>query len=98
MADSGDVWVQEGLFGDLGVLTVPAARSSRPGQGRWRRRPNAVWVTSDPNVAEAWDASHKLSSMVTWQLARTISDAQLAQLRERLSRPAVVTPWYRISA
>jgi hypothetical protein len=94
----GSIWVQENLFGEPGVQTVAARRAARPGLLRQRRRPNTVRVTSDPNVARSWDASHQLSSMVTWQLARTISDSQLAQLRERLGRSLRATEFARISA
>jgi hypothetical protein len=53
-----------------------AGRSGRP-----TRRLSHVRVTRDPDVALAWHASHRLSAEITWQLARALDEAQLAELR-----------------
>ena len=52
-------------------------RSARPPV----RRLSYTRVTRDPGVATAWDASHRLSAEITWQLARSIGPERLAELR-----------------
>ncbi len=55
-------------------------RSARPPVISYAR------VTRDPEVATAWDSSHRLSAEITWQLARGISPERLAELRALTGR------------
>ncbi len=60
--------------------------SERPSARPPVRRLSYARVTRDPEVATAWDSSHRLSAEITWQLARGISPERLAELRALTGR------------
>jgi hypothetical protein len=61
---------------------------SSPPPRRAAYRASHVHVSSDEDVARSSDESSRMSAEITWQLARSLTDEQLSELRARLSPPA----------
>ena len=68
--------------------SVATADPVVPPRRRSAYRVSHVRVTSDDDVVRSADQSSRLSAEITWQLARSLSDEQLAELRRRLGLPA----------
>lgn len=90
-------WVQLSLFeepegkperSDAEVVASPPPPPSDPASRRAAYRASHVRVTSDEDVAASSEHSNRISAEITWQLAQSLTDEQLAELRARLHPPA----------
>ena len=92
-----DLWVQLPLFDAASgaersnppdAKLPAAAKPPRVPRPRAAYRASHVRVTSDDDVVRSADQSNRLSAEITWQLARSLTDEQLAELRAKLRKPA----------
>jgi hypothetical protein len=88
-----DRWVQLPLFGverpEPSTAEPPVADAAPTPAPRPRAayRTSHVRVTSDDDVVRSSDQSSRLSAEITWQLARSLTDEQLAEIRAKLGHP-----------
>jgi hypothetical protein len=94
-AFNSEDWVQPPLFepaekgrGARAEPAVPATAPPQPPPRRPAYRASHVHVSSDEDVARSSDEGSRMSAEITWQLAKSLTDEQLAELRARLNPPA----------